>query len=215
MHLHHLNQKNSLLSLYLNEIRNIHTQKINHHFRENLKKIGALMAFEMSKHLSYKPQDITTPLGIKPSVTTQDPLVVLSILRAGLALHQGFIDSVPYCEHGFISAYRHYTSEFDFSIKVEYKAMPNLQDKVVWLVDPMLASGQSLWAVLKDILAQNPKAIHIAVVVAAPEGIAFLKDKLPPTVHLWMADQDDYLNEHQYIIPGLGDAGDLAYGNKV
>ena len=215
MHLHYLNQQPSLLSMYLNELRDINSQQNRLLFRDNLKKIGAIMAYEMSKTLRFHPISIKTPLGVKSSVELEDNLAVLSILRAGLALHQGFIDTLPLAAHGFVSAYRKHLSEFEFEIKVEYKAMPNLSDRVVWLVDPMLATGKSLVAVLDYILRQNPKTVHLAVVVAAPEGIAYLKENLPKEVHLWIADQDDYLNEHQYIVPGLGDAGDLAYGEKI
>lgn len=215
MILHYLNQKNSILKLFLNELRDINIQKNSSQFRDNLKRIGAVMAYEMSQTLSYQTHEVNTPLGTKSSIKPKDDLVVLSILRAGLALHQGFIDFVPNAQHGFFSAYRHHTTDTDFDIRVEYKAMPSLEGKIVWLVDPMLATGQSLVAVLNHILLQKPKAIHLAVVVAAPEGIEFLQNQLSASVHLWIADEDDCLNDHQYIVPGLGDAGDLAYGEKI
>lgn len=216
MHLHYLNEKPSLLTHFLNELRDIEIQKEKGRFRKNLEKIGSLMAYEMSKHLDYKPIAVTTPLGQKASHDLLDNVVVLSILRAGLALHQGFIAFLNTSDHGFISAYREHSDEFHFEIKVEYVAVPDLKDKILWIVDPMLATGKSIVEVIKHLQAlHQPKEIHLAVVVAAPEGIAYLQKQLPEHVHLWMADVDNCLNEHQYIVPGLGDAGDLAYGVKL
>jgi uracil phosphoribosyltransferase len=143
--------------------------------------------------------------------------VLCSILRAGLTLHQGFLNYFDAAENGFISAYRnHYASDENFNILVEYQAVPNMYDKTLILADPMLATGQSLVAVLNKILATHqPKEIHIAVVIAAPEGINFVTENLPKNCHLWVASLDENLNEKNYIVPGLGDAGDLAYGTKL
>ena len=139
------------------------------------------------------------------------------IFRAGLALHQGFINFFDDAENGFVSAYRHhYNNDDDFEILVEYQAAPSFQDKNLILIDPMLATGQSIVAVLKKLhLEQKPKEIHIAVVIAAPEGIAYLEENLPKNCHLWVAACDEKLNDKNYIVPGLGDAGDLAYGSKL
>jgi len=186
-------------------------------FRRNMERIGEIMAYEISKKLTYNNIAITTPLGIKNTTEIGDKIVLCSILRAGLTLHQGFLNYFDAAENGFISAYRnHYNSDENFDILVEYQAVPNMANKTLILVDPMLATGQSLVAVLNKILAtQQPKEIHIAVVIAAPEGIKYLEENLPKNCHLWVASLDEKLNEKNYIIPGLGDAGDLAYGNKL
>jgi len=217
MKLHYLSQNNSILNHFLAQLRNVTVQKDSMRFRRNMQRIGEIMAYEISKSLDYAPAEINTPLGIKNTDLIKDGLVICSILRAGLALHDGFISFFDDAENGFISAYRHHPNNDDyFDIVVQYKAVPQLTNKIVILADPMLATGQSLIAVF-DTLFKNeqPKEIHIAVVIAAPEGIAFLEDKLPKNCHLWIADADSHLNEKQYIVPGLGDAGDLAYGIKL
>ena len=182
-----------------------------------MERIGEILAYEISKKLTYNNVAVTTPLGIKNTSEIGDKIVLCSILRAGLTLHQGFLNYFDSAENGFISAYRnHYNSDENFDILVEYQAVPNMDNKILILVDPMLATGQSLVAVLNKILAtQQPKEIHVAVVIAAPEGIKYLKENLPENCHLWVASLDEKLNEKNYIIPGLGDAGDLAYGNKL
>lgn len=211
-----LDQNNSILNHYLNELRDTEIQKDSLRFRKNLERIGEISAYEISKKLSYNKITISTPLGIKHSYKIEKKIVVLSILRAGLSLHQGFINYFDQAEHGFISAYRHYINETDFEIKIEYKAIPDLTNKTIILVDPMLASGHSLVQVAQKLhLEQFSSDVHLAVTIAAPEGIKFVQKNLPNTYNLWIASKDDYLNEHQYIIPGLGDAGDLAFGIKL
>jgi uracil phosphoribosyltransferase len=186
-------------------------------FRRNMERIGEIMAYEISKKLTYIDIAITTPLGIKNTSEIAEEIVLCSILRAGLTLHQGFLNYFDAAENGFISAYRnHYNSDENFDILVEYQAVPNMTDKTLILVDPMLATGQSLVAVLNKILGTHqPKEIHIAVVIAAPEGIKYVSENLPKNCHLWVASLDEKLNEKNYIVPGLGDAGDLAYGTKL
>ena len=144
-------------------------------------------------------------------------VVLCSILRTGLALHQGFMNIFDNAENGFVSAYRHHPNNDDaFEILVEYQAAPSFENKNLILIDPMLATGQSIVAVLNKLhLEQKPKEIHLAVVIAAPEGIAYLEENLPENCHLWVAALDEKLNEKNYIVPGLGDAGDLAYGSKL
>jgi uracil phosphoribosyltransferase len=201
----------------LTEIRDINIQKDSMRFRKNMERIGEIMAYELSKTLEYKVIEVPTPLGIKKTTTVAENVVLCSILRAGLALHTGFTNLFDHAENGFISAYRHHPNSDDyFEILVEYQAVPSLENKNLILIDPMLATGQSIEAVLNKLnINQNPKEIHIAVVIAAPEGIAYLEEKLPNNYHLWVAALDDKLNEKNYIIPGLGDAGDLAYGQKL
>ncbi|KFC59878.1 uracil phosphoribosyltransferase [Flavobacterium gilvum] len=186
-------------------------------FRRNIERIGEIMAYEMSQSFVYKDIEITTPLGVKKTTEIADQLVICSILRAGLALHQGFLNYFDDAENGFISAYRHHPNNDDFfDILVEYQAIPDINGKNLLLVDPMLATGQSLVAVFNRLMERGtPKEIHIAVTIAAPEGIAYLQENLPENCHLWVADLDEKLNDKSYIIPGLGDAGDLAYGSKL
>ena len=171
----------------------------------------------MSKNLNYKDTEIQTPLGIKKTTEVADQLVLTSILRAGLPLHNGFLNYFDAAENGFISAYRHHpNNDAFFDILVEYQAIPKIDEKVLLLLDPMLATGQSIVAVFKKLMERGtPKEIHIAVVIAAPEGIAYLEEQLPKHCHLWIAAIDEKLNEKDYIVPGLGDAGDLSYGNKL
>ena len=217
MHIHYISEQNSILNHFLTQIRDIHIQKDSMRFRKNIERIGEIMAYELSKTLEYKEISVQTPLGVKHTTTIADNVVLCSILRAGLALHTGFMNFFDDAENGFVSAYRHhFNNDDDFEILVEYQAAPSFQDKNLILIDPMLATGQSLVAVLNKLhLEQKPKEIHIAVVIAAPEGVAFLEENLPDNCHLWIAALDEKLNDKNYIIPGLGDAGDLAYGDKL
>ena len=217
MKIQYISEENSVLNQFLNQIRAVSVQNDSMRFRRNMERIGEILAYEISKKLTYNNVAVTTPLGIKNTSEIGDKIVLCSILRAGLTLHQGFLNYFDSAENGFISAYRnHYNSDENFDILVEYQAVPNMDNKILILVDPMLATGQSLVAVLNKILAtQQPKEIHVAVVIAAPEGIKYLKENLPENCHLWVASLDEKLNEKNYIIPGLGDAGDLAYGNKL
>ncbi len=217
MHIHHISNQNSILNHFLTQIRDVAIQKDSMRFRKNIERIGEIMAYEMSKTLEYKKIKVQTPLGIKETTTIADIVVLCSILRAGLALHQGFMNFFDEAENGFVSAYRHhYNNDDTFEILVEYQAAPSFQDKNLILIDPMLATGQSIVAVLNKLhLEQKPKEIHIAVVIAAPEGIQYLEENLPANCHLWVAALDEKLNEKNYIIPGLGDAGDLAFGSKL
>ncbi|MFD2892256.1 uracil phosphoribosyltransferase [Flavobacterium chuncheonense] len=217
MHIHHLSEENSILNHFLAQIRDVNIQKDSMRFRRNIERIGEIMAYEISKKLTYKDIAVQTPLGIKNTSAIATPIVLCSILRAGLTLHQGFLNFFDAAENGFISAYRHhYDNDDKFDILVEYKAAPSFTDKTILLVDPMLATGQSIVAVLKKLLIhEKPTAIHIAVTIATPEGIVYLKKHLPENCHLWIAAIDEKLNQHNYIVPGLGDAGDLAYGEKL
>ena len=217
MNIHYISEENSVLNHFLSQLREVNIQKDSMRFRKNMERIGEIMAYEISKKLTYSDIAITTPLGIKNTTEIAEKIILCSILRAGLTLHQGFLNYFDAAENGFISAYRnHYNSDENFNILVEYQALPNINDKTLILVDPMLATGQSLVAVLNKILGTHqPKEIHIAVVIAAPEGIKYVSENLPKNCHLWVASLDKKLNEKNYIIPGLGDAGDLAYGTKL
>lgn len=217
MHIHYISEKNSVLNHFLAQIRDVTIQKDSMRFRKNIERIGEIMAYELSKTLDYKTIEVQTPLALKSTTTLADNVVLCSILRAGLALHTGFMNIFDDAENGFVSAYRnHYNKDADFEILVEYQAAPSFNNKNLILIDPMLATGQSIVAVFNKLMTEEtPKEIHIAVVIAAPEGIDYLEQNLPKNCHLWVAALDEKLNAQNYIIPGLGDAGDLAYGSKL
>jgi uracil phosphoribosyltransferase len=217
MQIHILSENDSVLNHFLGQIRNINVHNDSMRFRRNIERIGEIMAYELSKELHYKNIEIQTPLGIKETTEINDQLVLCSILRAGLPLHLGFLNYFDSAENGFISAYRHHpNSDADFEIKVEYQAVADINNKNLILIDPMLATGQSIVAVFNQLMERgSPKEIHVAVVIAAPEGIAHLEKHLPENCHLWIATLDEKLDEKSYIVPGLGDAGDLAFGQKL
>lgn len=217
MKIHYISEKNSVLNHFLGQIRNVNVQNDSMRFRRNIERIGEIMAYELSKVLPYKNVDIQTPLGIKKTTEIETDLVLCPILRAGLPLHNGFLNYFDHAENSFVSACRfHPDGGDDFEILVEYQAISNLNNKTVLLLDPMLATGQSIVAVHKKLIENAvPTEFHIVVVIAAPEGIAHLEKNLPENCHLWVASLDEKLNEKNYIVPGLGDAGDLAYGSKL
>ena len=217
MKIHYISENNSVLNQFLGQIRNINVQNDSMRFRRNIERIGEIMAYELSKNLSYKNVEIETPLGIKKTTEIADDLVLCSILRAGLPFHNGFLNYFDHAENSFVSASRHHPNNDDeFEILVEYQAVSNLNNKTLLLLDPMLATGQSIVAVHEKLIQNaTPNEIHIVVVIAAPEGIAFLEKNLPENCHLWVASLDEKLNGKNYIVPGLGDAGDLAYGSKL
>lgn len=217
MKIHYISENNSVLNHFLAQLRNINVQNDSMRFRRNIERIGEIMAYELSKNLSYKNVDIQTPLGIKKTTEIAENLVLCSILRAGLPLHNGFLNYFDHAENSFVSASRHHPNNDDyFEILVEYQAVSNLNNKTLLLLDPMLATGHSIMAVYKNLIANaTPGQVHIVVVIDAPEGIKHLQENLPDNCHLWVASLDEKLNEKNYIVPGLGDAGDLAYGNKL
>ena len=217
MQVHYLSKNNSILNHFLTQIRDVNIQGDMMRFRRNIERIGEVMAVEISRTFDYEAHQVTTPLGVKDSHTIADKIVLCSILRAGLPLHLGFLNYFDDAENGFVSAFRHHKNqEDDFTIVVEYQAIPEITGKHLLLVDPMLATGQSMVAVFNRLMQRGtPKDIHIAAVVAAPEGVAHLKQHLPDSCHLWVAALDEKLDEKNYIVPGLGDAGDLCYGNKL
>lgn len=216
MIIHHLGEKPSILNRFITELRDVNIQTDRMRFRKNLERIGEVLCYEMSKYLHYQPELITTPLGEKSVELPKDQIVICSILRAGLALHQGLMNFFDGADNAFISAYRKHTSETDFDIMVEYLASPSLEGKILFLADPMLATGRSFANVYNALTPLGkPKEIHLFAVIGAEQGIAYLEDKFPSNTHLWIATIDPHLNEHGYIVPGLGDAGDLAFGNKM
>lgn len=216
MKVHHIAAQNSILNNFLAEIRDENIQRDSMRFRRNLERIGEILSYEMSKQLVYTPQDITTPLGIKEVSIPEKDIVLCSILRAGLPLHQGILNYFDAAENAFISAYRKVHEDGSFDIKVEYFASPSLEGKILILADPMLATGRSLVSTYEALLSHGkPREIHIFSIIGSTEGIDYVTKHFPDEVHLWIADYDDQLNKKGYIVPGLGDAGDLAFGSKL
>lgn len=211
-----LDAKKSILNKFISEIRNINIQKDSLRFRRNIERIGEILAYEISQSLAYEKNTVSTPLGTKIMETHKKDIVLCSILRAGLPLHTGLLNYFDDAENAFISAYRKHLNETDFKIKVEYFASPSLEGKTLILADPMLATGQSLVSVFEGLKQHGtPKEIHVACVIGSNEGIEYIKKNLPKDTKLWIATVDDKLNKHGYIVPGLGDAGDLAFGKKL
>ena len=211
-----LDSKKSILNKFISEIRNINIQKDSLRFRRNIERIGEILAYEISQTLNYEKNTVSTPLGTKIMETHKKDIVLCSILRAGLPLHTGLLNYFDDAENAFISAYRNHTSETEFEIKVEYFASPSLDGKTLILADPMLATGRSLISVFEGLKNHGtPKEIHVACVIGSNEGIEYIKQNLPEETKLWIATVDEKLNSHGYIVPGLGDAGDLAFGGKL
>ena len=217
MIIHHLLKDNSVLNTFIKEIRDEKIQKDSMRFRRNIERIGEILSYELSKELVFQKEQITTVLGEKESSKLVNDLVICSILRAGLPLHQGILNYFDTAENAFISSYRyHPNNNHEFEIKVEYFASPSLEGKTLILADPMLATGQSLVTVYEAIKKfGTPKKIHIVSVIGAKEGVDFVKNHFPENTDLWIADIDDLLNDKGYIVPGLGDAGDLSFGTKL
>lgn len=217
MQIHHINSQNSILNKFISEIRDVNIQKDSLRFRRNIERIGEILGYELSKQLSYSAKEVTTPLGKKEMNLSINDVVLCSILRAGLPLHQGLLNYFDDAENAFISAYRHHpNNDAEFEIVVEYFASPSIDNKTLLLADPMLATGQSLVAVYEAIKKYgSPKELHLVSVIGSTEGIDFIKNHFPENTHLWIAAIDDTLNDKGYIVPGLGDAGDLAFGSKL
>lgn len=201
------------------EMRDVQYQKNRFLFRNNIMRIGEFEAFEISKTLQYEPQQVTTPLGVSTVQVPTDKIVLATIFRAGLPFHNGFLNVFDHAGNAFVSAYREYTDaeHKNVGIHVEYLATPNIDGKTLIIADPMLATGGSMEMGYKAILTKGtPKCVHVACVMACPEGIEHIKKTFPDsTTTVWCAAIDEGLNEHKYIVPGFGDAGDLCYGNKL
>ncbi len=217
MQIHNLTQENSLLNTFISEIRDVSIQKDSMRFRRNIERIGEVLGYELSKTLNYKSSRVETPLGNCKIDLLENDIVLCSILRAGVPLHNGLLNYFDDAENAFISAYRqHKEHPESFEIIVEYLACPSLENKTLILADPMLATGQSLVATFEALKPfGTPKNIHLVNVIGAQEGVDFISDYFPEDSHLWIAAIDKDLNNKGYIIPGLGDAGDLAFGEKL
>lgn len=217
MQVHNLSQHNSILNTFIAELRAINIQNDSMRFRKNIERIGEILCYEMSKSLDYKSQEVKTPLGKADINTVTNDVVICSILRAGLPLHNGVLNYFDKADSAFISAYRHHIDNSDaFEIIVEYIACPDLQDKTLILVDPMLATGQSLVLTYEALIKYGlPKQVHVVSVIGSKQGVEYAQSKFPKDTHLWISAVDNSLNDKGYIVPGLGDAGDLAYGSKL
>ncbi|RRO14004.1 uracil phosphoribosyltransferase [Flavobacteriaceae bacterium 14752] len=216
MKVHHISQKNSVLNQFLIEIRDANIQQDRLRFRHNLERIGEILAYEMSKSLDFESQTASTPLGRHQKPLIKNELVICSILRAGLPMHNGVSRLFDHVDNAFISAFRTRNFDGDFEIHLEYCATPDLTSKDLILVDPMLATGHSIVEVYKSLTEKfNISSINILSAIAAQPGIDFLQTQLNQNSQLWVADIDETLNDKGYIVPGLGDAGDLAFGSKL
>ena len=211
-----LSEHNSLLSQYMKEIRSVDVQKDSMRFRRNVERIGEVMAVEVSRALNYSTEEVQTPLGVANVQVMQDQVVVASVMRAGLPLHMGFLNMYDHAENAFLSAYRRVNEKGELEIVSEYLAAPKLDGKTLLLVDPMLATGMSMEAAYTALLTHGkPKHVHLCCVIGTNQAVEYLQKLMPDNVTLWCAAIDAVLNEKKYIVPGLGDAGDLCFGEKL
>lgn len=216
MKIHNLGKKNSLFNQFISEIRDVNIQQDTFRFRRNLERIGEIFAYEISKKLDYQDVEVITSLGSAEMKTPIRPPVLATILRAGLPLHQGLLNYFDKSPNAFVSAYRKVYKDGNFKIHVDYCSSPDLNDEVLILSDSMLATGSSMVLCYRDLMTNGkPKHTHIVSAIASVEGVEFLKKSLPSTeVTLWLGALDDEMTAQSYIVPGLGDAGDLAFGKK-
>ena len=213
-----LSEHNSVLNQYLREIRDVNIQKDSLRFRRNIERIGEVMAVEVSKKLNYQPTNVQTPLGVAEVQTVCDKLVLATILRAGMPLYQGFLNMFDHAENAFLSAYRRVNAEGKLEIVAEYLAAPSIEGKTLVIADPMLATGMSMEISYLALLKHGqPRHTHLCCTIGTPQAIEYLLKALGDRedVTLWCAAVDPILNEKKYIVPGLGDAGDLCFGEKL
>ena len=211
-----LSTKHSLLTNWISELRNTDVQTDRMRFRRNLERIGEAIAYEISKTLPWEEKEIQTPLGIHNSKVLKQQPVLATILRAGLPLHQGLLNYFDKADNAFISAYRKHRRDGSFEINLEYLSAASLEDRVLIICDPMLATGASLAAALQALQGSgNPSQIHVVSAIAASVGIEYVIREFGERIHIWCGDIDDELTAKGYIVPGLGDAGDLAFGTKT
>lgn len=216
MIIHNFESKNSVLNQFISEIRDETIQKDTMRFRRNIERVGEVIGYELSKSLEYQETEVKTPLGRKILSVPKDEIVLCAVLRAGLPLHQGLLNYFDKAENAFISAFRlHKDNSDSFDVVVKYLASPTITDKTLILIDPMLATGKTIENVQNALKGYGqPKQIHIVSVIGSKEGVKFISSIFPKNTHLWIATIDESLNSKGYIVPGLGDAGDLAYGLK-
>ncbi|MDR0658962.1 MAG: uracil phosphoribosyltransferase [Mediterranea sp.] len=211
-----LSETDSVLNQYVSEIRDVRIQKDRLRFRRNIERIGEVMAYEMSKSFQYETRDVQTPLDVASVSVPVSPLVISTILRAGIPFHQGFLSYFDYAENAFVSAYRKYKDTLKFDIYIEYIASPRIDGKTLIIADPMLATGGSMELTYRAMLTKgHPEEIHVASIIASRQAVDHIATVFPEErTTIWCAAIDPEINSHSYIVPGLGDAGDLAYGEK-
>ena len=213
--IHNLSNINSILGNFLSEIRNIEIQNDSMRFRRNLERIAEVFGYELTKKMEFETISVSTPLGKAEVNVLKHQPVLATILRAGLGMHQGLLNYFDTAESAFVSAYRKHTTIEDFDIHVEYLASPDLTNKVVIISDPMLATGASMVTVYKALLKQGkPSKVYVVAAIASQDALDYVKKHLPETTEIWVGAVDEELTAQSYIVPGLGDAGDLAYGVK-
>ncbi len=212
-----IGSKTSIFNQYLSEIRDAQIQTDSLRFRTNMERLAAIMGYEISREMEYSTREVTTPLGVAEVPVLKEFPVLATILRAGLPMHKGLLAVFDQSENAFVSAYRRHKKDGSFDVQVEYVSSPNISNRVVILSDPMLATGSSLVLSYKALLTKGrPKHTHIVTLIASMEGVEYIRKNLPPDeVTLWVGAIDDELTAQSYIVPGLGDAGDLAFGSKL
>ncbi|MDR2980383.1 MAG: uracil phosphoribosyltransferase [Bacteroidales bacterium] len=213
----HLGKKNSLFNTFIAEMRSEEIQRDSMRFRRNLERIGEVFAYEISQEFDIEVQEITTPLGIANMSLIRETPVLATILRAGLPLHQGLLNYFDNADNAFISAFRKHYRDGTFEIQVDYMSAPELEDRILILSDPMLATGKSMFLAYQELISNGaPKHTHIVSAIASVQGIEYLQSKMSPvSCTIWVGAVDEELTAQSYIVPGLGDAGDLAYGSKT
>lgn len=216
MEIINLGATNSILNQFVAELRDVTIQTDSLRFRRNIERIGEILSYEISKQISYENKNVQTPLGRASLMVPCSQVVISTILRAGLPFHQGFLNYFDHAENAFVSAYRKYKDRLNFDIHIEYIASPRLNGKTLIITDPMLATGSSMELAFQALLTKGePDHIHVASIIASKQAIHYIKEKMPAEkTTVWVTAIDDQLDEHSYIVPGLGDAGDLAFGIK-
>jgi uracil phosphoribosyltransferase len=208
-------QSDSIVNKFVAELRDVNIQNDRMRFRRNVERIGEVIAYEVSRTLRYESASVTTPLGVAEVRLPDDQIVAGTILRAGLPLHQGVLNVFDDAENAFVSAYRKYDDEINFDIHIEYIASPALDGKVLLLTDPMLATGGSMELAYEALLTKGtPEKVHIISIIASREAVDYVTEHFPEDTTLWVGAIDEFLDPHKYIVPGLGDAGDLSFGEK-
>jgi uracil phosphoribosyltransferase len=212
---HDLSKSASVFNTFLAEIRDHEVQTDRMRFRRNLERMGEIMAYEISKTLQFGQLEVITPLGEATVDVIENDPVLVTILRAGLPFHQGFLNMFDHADNGFVSAYRRAHKGGDFEIEIDYVSSPSLEGQTVIMIDPMIATGSSVECAYKALRAKgNPERLIVAAAIASKQGVEHIRKNLPATLEIWAGAIDDELTAQSYIVPGLGDAGDLAYGLK-
>lgn len=212
---HILGNNNSIINNFIAELRDVEVQKDRMRFRRNLERMGEIFAYEISKHLPYISKEVITSLGVANVNVLSEQPVVATILRAGLPMHQGMMNYFDQADNAFVSAYRKHHKDGSFDIQIEYVSSPMLHDRTLILCDPMLATGASIVLTYKELLRKGtPGHTHLVTAIASAEGVEYVKSHMSSNVTIWIGAMDEELTAHSYIVPGLGDAGDLAFGLK-